>query len=262
VQSCVAIENKKLGGRDVADSEQVVLCERRDDGVAIVRLNRPDALNALSMPVRQQLAATFTELHDDETVRCIVLTGDDKAFAAGADLKDMADLPMTDMMRRRSERYWTTVASTPQPVIAAVSGYALGGGLELAMMCDIIIVGEGAQLGQPEIRVGILPGAGGTQRLTRAVGKYQAMKICLTGKPITGREAYEIGLASEVVPDGEVFDTAVKMAVGIARMPPLQAQMIKECIVQGGNASLDAGLALERRALHASFATEDKRAHI
>jgi len=239
-------------------ADALVLHEIRDDGVAIVRLNRPDSLNALSMPLRKELADTFTALQDNAEVRCIVLTGDDKAFAAGADLKDMAAQKMTDMIRRRSERYWQVVAATPQPVIAAINGFALGGGLELAMMCDIIVVGESAQLGQPEIRVGIMPGAGGTQRLTRAVGKYQAMKICLTGKPISGTEALAMGLASECVPDGDVYDTAVKMATSIARMPPFAAMATKEAIIQGGSASLEAGLALERKALHTLFATDDR----
>ncbi|MGF1649345.1 MAG: enoyl-CoA hydratase-related protein [Hyphomicrobiaceae bacterium] len=238
--------------------EKLVLSETQADGVAVVRLNRPDALNALSLPLRQQLAEAFLALHDDPNVRAIVLTGNEKSFAAGADLKDMSTLAMTDMIRRRSERYWNVVAATPQPVIAAVNGYALGGGLELAMMCDMIVVGEDAQLGQPEIRVGIMPGAGGTQRLTRAVGKYQAMKICLTGKPFSGREALAMGLACECVPNDQVFETALKMAQAIARMPPFAAMAIKECIIQGGNASLDAGLALERKALHTMFATEDK----
>ncbi len=240
------------------DTQNLVLVERREGGVVVVRMNRPDALNALSMPLRQALAATFEALHDDEDARCIVLTGDEKAFAAGADLKDMAAQSMTDVIRRRTERYWATIAATPQPVIAAVNGYALGGGLELAMMCDIIIAGESAQLGQPEVRVGILPGAGGTQRLTRAVGKYQAMKMCLTGKPVSGPQALAMGLASDCVPDGEVLETALKMAETIARMPPFGVRAIKECIIEGQSASLQAGLALERKALHTLFATEDR----
>lgn len=236
----------------------LVLSETRDDGVAIVRLDRPDALNALNLALRKELAEAFAALHDDPAVRCIVLTGDEKAFAAGADLKEFVNEDSVEIMRRRSERYWNTVAATPQPVIAAINGYAMGGGLELAMACDLIVVGEEAQLGQPEIKVGIMPGAGGTQRLTRAVGKFQAMKMCLTGKPISGREAFAMGLASDVVPDAEVFDTAVKMAVSIARMPPFAAQAIKESIVQGANASLDAALALERRSFQLLFATEDQ----
>lgn len=238
---------------------EVVITERLDGGVALVRLNRPEALNALNMAIRESLAKAFSELHDDPKVRAIVLTGDDKAFAAGADLKEFAYASPVEIMKRKGERYWNMVAATPQPVIAAIRGYAMGGGLELAMACDLIVVGEGAQLGQPEIKVGIMPGAGGTQRLTRAVGKFQAMKMCLTGKPITGVEAYEIGLASEVVPDGEVLDMAIKLATTVARMPPLAAQTIKEAIVQGESASLDSAMLMERKAFQLLFATEDRK---
>ncbi len=237
----------------------LVITERLAEAVVLVRLNRPEALNALNIATREALADAFSALHDDPEVRAIVLTGDDKAFAAGADLKEFAETSTVEIMKRRTERHWNTVAATPQPVIAAIRGYAMGGGLELAMACDLIIAGEGAQLGQPEIRVGIMPGAGGTQRLTRAVGKFQAMKMCLTGKPVTGREAYEIGLASEVVPDDEVLDTAIKLATSIARMPPLAAQAIKEAIVQGETASLETALLLERKAFQLLFATEDRR---
>lgn len=238
---------------------ELVMTERLDEGVALVRLNRPDALNALNIATREALAKAFADLHDDPNVLAIVLTGDDKAFAAGADLKEFSEASTVEIMKRKSERHWNTVAATPQPVIAAIRGYALGGGLELAMACDLLVVGEGAQLGQPEIKVGIMPGAGGTQRLTRAVGKFQAMKMCLTGKPVTGREAYEIGLASEVVPDEEVLDTAIKRATTIAHMPPLATQAIKEAIIQGENASLESALLLERKAFQLLFATEDRR---
>ncbi|MGI9435375.1 MAG: enoyl-CoA hydratase-related protein [Geminicoccaceae bacterium] len=238
---------------------KLVITERRDEGVVLIRLNRPEALNALNLATRQALADAFLAIHDDEEVRAVVLTGDDKAFAAGADLKEFAEEDTVDIVKRRAERYWQAVAITPQPVIAAVSGYAMGGGLELAMACDLIVVGEGAKLGQPEIRVGIMPGAGGTQRLTRAVGKFQAMKMCLTGKPVSGREAYEIGLASEVVPDGEVLETALGLASSIARMPPLAARAVKEAVVHGESASLEAALLLERKAFQLLFATEDRR---
>ena len=174
-------------------SDELVITEKLENGVALVRINRPDSLNALNMACRRALADAFNALHDDEAVRCIVLTGDDKAFVAGADLKEFAEATPVEIMKRRSERYWNAVAHAPQPVIAAIRGYALGGGLELAMACDLIIVGEEAQLGQPEIRVGIMPGAGGTQRLTRAVGKFHAMKICLTGKPISGARPIRSG---------------------------------------------------------------------
>ena len=238
---------------------ELVITERLDEGVALIRLNRPEALNALNIAIREALAKAFSDLHDDPGVLAIVLTGDDKAFAAGADLKEFAETSTVEIMKRKSERHWNAVAATPQPVIAAIRGYAMGGGLELAMACDLIIVGEGAQLGQPEIKVGIMPGAGGTQRLTRAVGKFQAMRMCLTGKPVTGREAYEIGLASEVVPDEEVLETAIKRATSIARMPPLATQAIKEAIIQGETASLESAMLLERKAFQLLFATEDRR---
>lgn len=237
----------------------LVLSDIRDDGVAVVRLNRPDALNALNIAARKALAETFQALGDDEAVRAIVLTGDDKAFAAGADITEFVDTSAVEMVRRRTERYWRAVAEVPQPVIAAICGYAMGGGLELAMACDIIVAAEDAQLGQPEIRVGIMPGAGGTQRLTRAVGKFRAMRMCLTGKPVTGREAYEMGLASDCVPAAEVMETALKHASTIARMPPLSARFVKECIVNGESASLEAGLLMERRAFQLTFAAEDRR---
>jgi len=238
---------------------ELVLTEIRDDGVALIRFNRPEALNALNIATRQAMAEAFTALHDRPDVRCIVLTGDDKAFAAGADLKEFVDQDAVEIMRRRSERYWHAVASTPQPVIAAIRGYAMGGGLEVAMACDLIVVGENAQLGQPEIRVGIMPGAGGTQRLTRAVGKFWAMKLNLTGKPISGREAHQIGLASDCVPDDEVLDFALKQAASIARMPPIAAQTIKEAVVHGESASLETALLLERKAFQVLFSTEDKK---
>ena len=239
--------------------QQPVVLEKRPDGIAIVKIVRPVALNALNLATRKALAEAFAGLQDDPEVRCIVLTGDEKAFAAGADLKEMADADAVEIMKRRTERYWQTVARTPQPIIAAIQGFALGGGLELAMICDIVVAGENAQLGQPEVRVGIIPGAGGTQRLTRAVGKFQAMRLCLTGRPISGREAYEIGLASLAVPDGEVMETALKMAEGIAKLPPLAVASVKEAILHGENASLESGLALERKAFQLLFATQDRR---
>jgi enoyl-CoA hydratase len=162
------------------------------------------------------------------------------------------------MLRRRGERYWNAVAHTPQPVIAAINGYALGGGLELAMCCDVIIAGASAQLGQPEVRVGIMPGAGGTQRLTRAVGKFHAMRLCLTGRPIAATEAYQIGLVSQVVPDAEVVAAALKLARDLARMPPLAVMQIKEAILAAQDASLEAGLTLERKAFQLLFASADK----
>ena len=236
-----------------------VLLERPEDGIAVVRLNRPEQLNALNDAVRALLREHFAALSADSSVRAIILTGDGKNFAAGADLKEMADRTTVDWLLRRSHLMYRAIQGCPQPIIAAINGYALGGGCELAMNADIIVAGESAQLGQPEIRVGIMPGAGGTQRLTRAVGKYQAMKICLLGKPITAKEALTLGLVSEVVPDAEVFDTAMKMAKTILGMPPLAVQMTKEVLNAGQEASLETALMLERHAFQMLFSTEDQK---
>lgn len=236
-----------------------VLLERPREAVALLRINRPEVRNALNQAVRRQLAEHFRELGADADVRCVVLTGNEQAFAAGADLREMAEADSVDMMLRQSHLLWKTVADCPRPVIAAVNGYALGGGCELAMHCDIIIAGEGAQFGQPEVRVGIMPGAGGTQRLTRAVGKFQAMRMVLTGRPVGAAEALRIGLASEVVPDGRVLETALDMAETIAAMPPLAVAQIKEVLIAGMDASLESALMLERKAFQLLFGTRDQK---
>jgi len=236
-----------------------VLLERPSDGVALLRLNRPEQLNALNGALRQLLAEHFLKLAADPGVRAIVLTGNEKAFAAGADLKEMVGFSTVDHMVRRSHLLWRAITQCPKPVIAAINGYALGGGMELAMHCDIIIAGESAQLGQPEIRVGLMPGAGGTQRLTRAAGKFKTMKMVLTGKPVSAREAYEMNLVAEVVPDAEVVNAALKLAATIAGMPPISVTAIKEAVVAGQDAALETGLMLERRAFEALFATADAK---
>jgi enoyl-CoA hydratase len=236
-----------------------VLLERPSEHVVLVKLNRPEVRNALNMATRTQLAEHFTALAVDQTVRAIVLTGNDQAFAAGADITEMADATPVDMMLRNVQRLWAPVAACPKPMIAAVNGFALGGGCELAMHCDIIIAGAGAKFGLPEVRIGIMPGAGGTQRLTRAVGKFQAMRMILTGSMISGDEALRIGLASELVPDEEVLPTALKMATQIALLPPLSVMSIKEVVLAGQDASLDTALMLERKAMHLLFASEDRK---
>ncbi len=236
-----------------------VLLERPETGVAVVRLNRPEVRNALNMAVRTQLAEHFTALGADEATRCIVITGGEKVFAAGADLRDMVERTPVELMTRRSELLWRPIASCPKPVIAAVNGYALGGGCELAMHADIIIAGEGASFGQPEIRVGIMPGAGGTQRLTRAVGKYRAMRMLLTGEPVPARDALAMGLVSDVVPDADVLEAALRIARTIASLPPLAAMQIKEAVLAGQDASLDTAIAFERKAFQLLFATADQK---
>jgi enoyl-CoA hydratase/carnithine racemase len=205
------------------------------------------------------LTEHFTRLGGDDDVRCIVLTGNEEAFVAGADIGEMAELTPTELMLRRNHLHWRAIASCPKPVIAAVNGFALGGGCELAMHADIIIAGEGAKFGQPEIRVGIMPGAGGSQRLTRAVGKFKAMKMVLTGEPVTAAEAEAMGLVSEVVPDAEVLERALKMAERIAAMPPLAVMQIKEVLLAGQDASLETALMLERKAFQMLFDSRDQK---
>jgi enoyl-CoA hydratase len=236
-----------------------VLIERPHAHIALLRINRPEARNALNVATREQLARHFEELSYDDGTRCIVLTGGEKIFAAGADLRDMVERTPVEMIARRSERMWRPIAACPKPIVAAVNGYALGGGCELAMHADIIIAGEGASFGQPEVKVGIMPGAGGTQRLVRAVGKFKAMKILLTGEAFSASDALAMGLVSEVVPDGDVLARAMAIATTIASLPPLAIAAIKEAVLAGEDASLEAGLLLERKAFQLLFATADQK---
>ena len=238
----------------------VVLVERPSEHVALVRINRPDARNALNMEVRRLLAEHMSKLADDESVRCIVLTGNEKAFAAGADIKEMANAGTIEMLQRGTLKLWSQIAGCPKPVIAAVNGFALGGGCELAMTCDIIIAGESARFGQPEVKIGIIPGGGGTQRLTRAVGKYKAMRYVLTGDLFTAREAYEMGLVSEIAPDAEVEKRAIAMAAQIAELSPLAIGQAKEAVLRGMDAALETGLSLETKAIQLLFASQDQKA--
>ncbi len=236
-----------------------VILERPADHVAVVRLNRPEAKNALNSELRSLLAEHFRQLSDDETVRCIVLTGTAEVFAAGADLKEIVDADPIGPMQRRIVQFWKTMAGCPKPVIAAVNGPALGGGCELALVADVIIAGESAIFGQPEVRVGIMPGGGATQRLMRAIGKYRAMKMLLTGQPVKAREALEMGFVTDVVADQDVLDTALKMAVQISGLPPLAIKQIKEVVLASADGSLEAGLMLERKAFELLFSSRDQK---
>jgi enoyl-CoA hydratase len=237
----------------------VVLVERPAEGVALIRINRPEVRNALNMEVRRLLAKHVTAVAEEEAVRCIVITGNEKAFAAGADIKEMANAGTIDMLRRGTLKLWSTIASCPKPVIAAVNGFALGGGCELAMTCDIIIAGESARFGQPEIKIGIIPGGGGTQRLARAAGKFKAMRYVLTGDMFDARTAHDMGLVSELVADAEVEKRAVEMAKQIAELPPLALEQAKEAVLRGMDASLETGLALEAKAIQLLFSSEDQK---
>ena len=237
----------------------LVLLERPEDHIALLRMNRPDAMNALSTAVRDEICNYFEALDTDSSVRVIIITGNEKAFIAGADLKEMSTRSTVDWSHLDARRMWKMIGACPKPIISAVNGFALGGGCEMAMSTDIIIAGEGAQFGQPEIRVGIIPGGGGTQRLVRAVGKYRANMMLLTGEMISATEGLEMGLVSEVVPDDKVVSRAIEVARKISRMPPLAIKLTKEVVNAGMDASLETGLLLERKAFEVLFDTEDQK---
>ena len=238
--------------------EAILLTQYPADGVAVLRLNRPGVLNALNLALRQALAEHVSQLEQDEAVKVIVLAGSEKAFCAGADLNEYVNASPQDIIDRHMDRLWGAISHCRKPVIAAVRGYALGGGCELAMHADIIYAGESAKFGQPEVKVGIMPGGGATQRLTQAVGKFAAMKILLCGEPLDAGKALQMGLVSEVVPDDEVEKRAFECAVKLTRLPAMSLRFIKEAVIESMNTPLDAGLRFERRAFHTLFASEDK----
>ena len=231
----------------------------QDNGVAVIELNRPEVRNALNLELRQQLASTFDQLNHDTSVRCIVLTGGQEVFAAGADLQDFTTAKTVDMYLRHTEQYWQSIQLCSKPIIAAVNGYALGGGCELAMHADIIIAGQSAQFGQPEVKLGLMPGAGGTQRLLRAVGKFKALLLVLSGKMISADEALSMGLVSEVVEDEQTIPYTLKLAQTIASYSPIAVQQIKEVTLLGQDLPLAGALALERKAFQILFDTQDQK---
>ncbi len=230
-----------------------------DDGVALVRLNRPEVLNALSLELMEELVGALEELDADPEVRAIVLTGNERAFAAGADITQMADASVVRMVLVDQFQKWDRIKRIRKPLIAAVSGYALGGGCELAMSCDMIVASETARFGQPEINIGVMPGAGGTQRLTRAIGKARAMEMVLTGRMITAEEARLAGLVNRVVPVELYLDEALKLAREVAARPPLAVRLAKEAVLKAFELPLSAGLEFERKNFYLLFATEDQK---
>jgi enoyl-CoA hydratase/carnithine racemase len=237
----------------------VVLLERPADGVALLRINRPDARNALNLEVRREMVKHINTVTEDESVRAVVLAGNDKAFAAGADIREMAAADSVEMLRRNTLKLWRAIYVCPKPMIAAINGFALGGGCELAMHCDIIVAGESAKFGQPEVKIGIIPGGGGTQRLTRALGKFKAMRYILTGDILSAQEAFAAGLVSELVPDAEVEKRAIAMASQIAELPPLAIQQAKEAVLASMELPLNVGLAYEAKAAQLLFSTRDQK---
>ena len=229
-------------------------------GVAVVRYNRPQALNALNGKLMAELSEALAELDADESVRCLILTGSDKAFAAGADIKEMKDRSFMDVYKTDFiTATWEQISKVRKPIIAAVAGYALGGGCETAMMCDFIICADNAKFGQPEITIGTIPGSGGTQRLARYIGKSKAMDMCLTGRMMDAAEAEGCGLVSRVVPVADLMGEAMKAAEKIASLSLPVVMMAKEAVNRGYETTLAEGIRFERRLFHSTFGTEDQK---
>jgi enoyl-CoA hydratase len=225
--------------------------------VGLVTLNRPDALNALNHPLMDQLEALLDQWVRDDSLRCVVIAGSERAFAAGADIKEMEGLSPKDWAQDSHLSRWDKIGEFPKPTIAAVSGFALGGGCELALACDMIVASESAQFGQPEIMLGVMPGAGGTVRLARILGKAKTMELNLTGRRVSAQEAQELGFVNKVVPVESFLSEALKLAESVAKMPPLAAQAIKRSILNAY--SVDSALKFERDQFYALFATKDQK---
>jgi len=232
----------------------------RDGGVATIQLDRPKALNALNVAMMSELATALNTLEADDAIGCVILTGHDKAFAAGADIKEMMEDQYLDLYKNdRFEEHHCATSRFRKPIIAAVAGYALGGGCEIAMMCDFIIAAENAKFGQPEINLGVMPGSGGTQRLTQAIGKAKAMDMCLTGRMMDAAEAERSGLVSRVVPLDELMSTAMEAAQKIAAQSGPIAMMTKEAVGASFEMTLEQGIRFERRLFQSMFSTEDQK---
>lgn len=232
----------------------------KNDAVGLITLNRPAALNALCKALVEELAHALDDMEADDSIGCILLTGSEKAFAAGADIKEMKDKTFMEVYQEDFITVdWGRIATCRKPVVAAVAGYALGGGCEVAMMCDFIIAAENAKFGQPEISLGVLPGSGGTQRLTRFIGKSKAMDLCLTGRMMDAAEAERAGLVSRVVPTENLLEEAMSAAKKIAGMSRPATLMVKEAVNRSYESTLTEGILFERRMFHAAFATEDQK---
>ena len=237
----------------------IKITKNKEPNVALIELSRPKDLNALNLQLMGELKDALRELDADDSVRVIVLTGNEKAFAAGADIKQMANKSAIDMLKIDQFSTWDQIRKTKKPLIAAVSGFALGGGCELAMTCDMIIASETAKFGQPEIKIGVMPGAGGTQRLTKALGKAKAMELVLTGRFISAEEAHDYGLVNKVVPVEMYLYEALNLAKEIGNMSPVATQLAKEAVNRSFETHLDEGLYFERKNFYLDFASEDQK---
>lgn len=227
--------------------------------IGIIRLNRPKVLNALSFDVLREIVDALEKFDKDETIKATVLTGNDDAFSAGADIRELSEATPVSLIERNQFALWDKLKKTAKPIIGAVSGYAYGGGCELAMNCDMIVASETAKFGQPEINIGIMPGAGGTQRLTRTIGKFRAMEMILTGQPITAREAEKHGLVNKVVPVESYLLEAKKLAAQISQKAPVAVRLAKEAVLKAFDTPLEEGLQYERRNFYLLFSTEDMK---
>jgi enoyl-CoA hydratase/carnithine racemase len=230
----------------------------RDGHVALLRLNRPEARNALSPEMMEEIASELERLDPDPDVRCVVIAGSERVFAAGADIKAMAERSFAEALRHPAASFWRRLAAIKTPTVAAVSGYALGGGCELALSCDMIVAAAGATFGQPEIDLGIIPGGGGTQRLARTIGKQRAMELVLTGRRFGAEEAREMGLVNEVAADGEWLEAALALARKVAEKPPIASRLAKQAVLVAEETALSPGLENERRLYELAMATEDR----
>jgi len=231
----------------------------REDPIAIVQLNRPKVLNALNLALMKELVEALQLLDQDEKIRCLILTGDEKAFAAGADIREMVEAGPIEMLQRNTIGLWDRIQTISKPIIAAVSGHAVGGGCELALLCDIIIASETARFAQPEINIGVIPGAGGTQRLARTLGKHRAMEFILTGRTMQAQEAEAAGLVCRVVPPAACLDEARKLAADICQRSPLAVRMAKEAILKAFETNLRDGLDFERKCFYLLFGSDDQK---
>jgi enoyl-CoA hydratase/carnithine racemase len=239
------------------EPQEVVLAERHG-AVAVARLNRPEARNALSAEVLNTLAELIAAWDGDPEVRCIVIAGSDEYFAAGADIKAMRERSFQEAMVTPTAEFWPRVARCRTPLIAAVSGYALGGGCELALLCDMIVASETAEFGQPEIMLGIIPGGGGTQRLARVIGKQRAMELVLTGRRIDAPEAYRLGIVNQIAKKKQWLGAAIELAEVVARRPPIAARLAKQAVLAAEDTPLTAGLEHERRLYELAMASDDR----
>ncbi len=244
--------------KPMTDSEQLILAET-DGNVGIIRLNRPKVLNALNPALMKDLASQMEVFDADENIHVILLAGNERAWAAGADIGDMAEQSAISMYERDQFATWDRIKRVKKPIVAAVSGFALGGGCELMMLCDVIIASETAQIGQPEINIGVMPGAGGTQRLTRAIGKAKAMDVILSGRFLSAKEAEQAGLVSRVVPKEHFFDAALKLAHQMAKKSPLALKIAKDSVLKAHETTLAEGLEYERKLFYLLFASEDQK---